>query len=347
MAMAMALALLAGCGGESAADGALPPDEASEQEASPFVVEVPEGFELVVAGEGTEPQEWSSDDTGGSVEPLTVLAPAGEGAGSPRAVVVSITGYRGLQGQLDQAAGGEEREPFNLDGQQAVFSHGGGTVEVVAVRDHDDDIAVRATTSGNGDGDDGRNARDRLSEIVRRAEVTEDIRRAPAFADPPEGLEVVTSIDAEGIIALNTFPSGSGDERAPGPEGSFGALFRRDDEAIAIMTLPGRALHPNAVDHWASGDIGGPVLRASVDGREVAIIRLTRDQGYDIPDKVVAETTWDDVVVLAVQAPGASVSDEDLLDLVGSLRQADQAEWQRFADRATGADGTDTGPGGT
>ena len=80
------------------------PTVGTTDESSPFVVEdPPAGYQLVLAGRGDYAQTWSSDSFGDD-EPVTVLAPPGEGADRPDAVMVSLTGYAGFQGGLDQAA---------------------------------------------------------------------------------------------------------------------------------------------------------------------------------------------------------------------------------------------------
>ncbi len=65
---------------------------------------VPDGFHLVVAGKGTQYQNWGSDSLG-THEPFTVLSPDGKATG-PEVVVVSATGFAGYEGELAQASAG-------------------------------------------------------------------------------------------------------------------------------------------------------------------------------------------------------------------------------------------------
>ncbi|MEJ7584530.1 MAG: hypothetical protein WKF43_10705 [Acidimicrobiales bacterium] len=125
---------------------------------------MPAGYELVTAGRGTELQEWG-EDCCGTAEPFTVLAPPGEGTESAEAIVVSVTGFAGYEGGLDQASSGysvEERsETFTVDGQEAIFTPAETSSEwadLVVARG--DDLAVRVA---------GRNAsRSRLVEVLDR-----------------------------------------------------------------------------------------------------------------------------------------------------------------------------------
>src|SRR4030095_7369592 len=93
--------------------------------ASPFLVDgVPDGFRLEVAGRGTSSQEWGGDSVGAG-EAFTVAAPAGADPGGPEAVIVSVTGYEGYEGGLDQASGGyggDSIDHFRVDGHPAIYA---------------------------------------------------------------------------------------------------------------------------------------------------------------------------------------------------------------------------------
>ncbi|MGH9286743.1 MAG: hypothetical protein ACRD0V_00340 [Acidimicrobiales bacterium] len=95
-----------GGGGDAAADQGSSRPVGTTTSSSPFSVEQPpEGYQLVLAGRGDIPQTWSSDSFGDD-EPVTVLAPPGVDPNGPEIVTVSLTGYAGFQGELDQAVAG-------------------------------------------------------------------------------------------------------------------------------------------------------------------------------------------------------------------------------------------------
>ena len=59
--------------------------------------------------------------------PSPTLAPTGVGADDPRSISVSVTGFEGYQGGLNQAATGypgnyETAEEFTVDGRDALAS---------------------------------------------------------------------------------------------------------------------------------------------------------------------------------------------------------------------------------
>jgi hypothetical protein len=84
----------------------------------------PEGYQLVLAGRGDILQTWSSDSFGDD-EPVTVLVPPGGDIAGRGAVTVSLTGYAGFEGGLEQAAVGYpavQPEGFEIDGQRALYT---------------------------------------------------------------------------------------------------------------------------------------------------------------------------------------------------------------------------------
>jgi hypothetical protein len=228
--MAVLCALAVGCGGsdgngagEAETDGLGTSDGSGSAEASPFLVEaVPPGFALETAGQGTGTQEWGSDSVG-TDQPLTVLAPPVAGADSDEAVVVQVTGYEGYQGGLSQASGGygsEEADEFEVDGRPAIYSPAGAEgfgepaewADLVVVRG--DDLAVHISAA---DAD-----RDTLVDIAQRVEPDDDHARAPHVPDPPDGLEVVGSVDAGVIVSLSAYVTADSDS-VPGLESAYGA----------------------------------------------------------------------------------------------------------------------------
>ena len=209
--------------GDTETDGPGTSDRHRTTEASPFVVgTVPPGFALETAGRGTGIQEWGSDSFG-TDQPLTVLAPPGVEADSDEAVIVQVTGFEGHQGGLSQASGAygsEEAEEFEVDGRPAIYSPAGAQgfgepeerADLVVVRG--DDLAVQVSAA---DAD-----RDTLVDIAQRVEPDADHARAPHVPDPPEGLEVVGSVDAGVIVSLSAYVTADSDS-VPGLGSAYGA----------------------------------------------------------------------------------------------------------------------------
>lgn len=240
IACVCALSLACGGGdGDDATAGEAGDDPSRSGEASPFVVDtVPAGFVLESAGRGTRLQDWGEDSTG-TDEPFTVLAPPGVDAASSEAVIVSVTGYLGYQGGLSQAAGGyggEAMEHFEVDGAAAIYTpagaeaFGGATVwdELVVARG--DDLAVRVLASDAG--------RDQLVDIARRVEPADDHARAPGVPDPPDGLDVIGSVDAGVEISLSAYVQPDSDS-VPGLDSAYGAGWLSGPATAAPDTGPG------------------------------------------------------------------------------------------------------------
>ena len=238
-------------------------------ESSPFVVAGPEGYELLAAGTGTYVLEWGGGDAVGNDEPLTVLAPPGEDASSDDAVFVSTTGFEGYQGGLEEASAGygEDQEDFEVDGRRALYSAGGGWHEVLATVGDDLAVRVRARSLD----------RDALVDVVGRTEVSDRHAEAPEIPDPPEGLQVLGSLDADVIGAWISSVAEPNADQVPGPSSAHSVAFQQADRQISVMTLPGRAgdvVVAGALAEWwgveaeVSHPGGEPETLAVVDYRD-------------------------------------------------------------------------------
>lgn len=247
-------ALAAGCGSgdndetTSTARGQNEP-VGGTSESSPFRVgHEPAGYRLVQAGQGSYSQEWGEDSTG-TDEPVTVLAPPGESPGGPGEVRVSVTGFSGYQGGLAQASRGyldDQREDFELDGRPAIYmpaheDDDGGPEPADLVAEVDDDLAVRVSAADA--------SRDELAEIVDAVEPQDDHLLAPLVPDPPGDLQVVGSADADVAISLLASPYPSS-ESVPSSQRAHTAVWARGeeseawspDETMVVTTLPRTAL---------------------------------------------------------------------------------------------------------
>ena len=356
--LAMALVGVA-CGSD---DGGRDSRAATEQDtvptvgtttaSSPFVVEdPPEGYQLVLAGRGDIRQSWSSDSFGDD-EPVTVLVPPGGDIAGKGAVTVSLTGYAGFQGGLEQAAVGYpavQPEEFEIDGQRALYTPPGvspagphGADLVVAVGE---DLAVRV---GSADG-----SREELADVAQRVSPQADHLVAPKVPDPADGLEVIGSADADVAITLWARPQPGSDAMPAGARAHTAAWSRLDTDgarisgtsAITVSTLPGTAVSLDALDAALAlrpYGIAATVQEVSVRGRPAAVV----DGGEDAIRfrAVVTATPGGDA--LLVVASGGELPDPDVLfDVAASVRPTTPDAWEAFEVEARGGPGLRPDPG--
>jgi hypothetical protein len=307
-------------------DTVRPPHRSSQS--SPFRVRrEPPGYRLVAAGEGTQSQQWG-EDSFGTHEPFTVLAPARETADSRSSVVVSVSGFRGYEGGLSQASPGGTSESFLFEGRPAVYApEGQGNLgqpwaDLVAARG--EDLAVRVTA---------RHAtRSRLVEVLSRVRPDADHARAPAVPDPPRGLRVVGSADAGAVIAVAAYPNKG---EVPGPSDSHSAGWIRGEERITVMTLPGRVGNLEALVNLVRFFPGVPpvVRHERVGGKEALVLDLgfAPEVGRSLR-ALITVTAWGDLLFVVGQGtPMRSV--RSVVDIAESVRPVDEQAWQRFVAR--------------
>jgi hypothetical protein len=381
-ALALVAALLAAaCGGDDGggtAGGGEGDGGRAAVEPSPFTVEVPDGFRPVMAGRGETPPDWGSDSFG-THEPFTVLAPPGEGPDSPEAVLVSVTGFEGYEGGLSQASAGYgSSEPFDLDGAEAIFTPAGGDdgnggrqwADLVVVRG--DDLAVRVTAPSA--------TQDELAAIAERVEPAADHLVAPAVPEPPEGLEVVGSVDADVIVSLTPYVEEFTD-RGPGAETALGAGWLQAPPAeatgtgggpevvtvqpgatplppeaaapevrseLAVLTLPGGSADLEAVGGLARAIawVGVTTTEVDVAGRPGVVVEMAYDSGPSLSRVLLTEAPWGDLLMVAATGTADGAPDAAALTAVAaSAREATAEEWEAFTIEATGGPGLAPDPG--
>lgn len=296
--------LLAGCGDEVADPDA---GEGAAAAAAPFVVEgVPDGYELVAAGEGERRQEWGNDSAG-TDEPFLVVTDG------DRRVQLHTFGYEGLQGGFDQGAGKGRDDGW-----------------ITEARDLGDDLGIKATSA-----DVGRAV---LVDLLDRTVEPEDRMDAPGIEDLPQGWSVVGHSDADVLLSLAAVggtPIGVG----PGPEGSPGAGWVGPVSSLSVVSLPGDAAE---IDAWF-GELPSPVLwygdslgePVTVDGRDGVAVELTEGEGGTGRFLL---TTMPDGSLLVVSSFGspAPLSVAQLVEVAASVRPAGPDEWTAFTDSAWG-----------
>jgi hypothetical protein len=367
LAVVLAVALAgAACGSGDDGDGAVTGASAGDApgsavgttaESSPFVVEdPPDGYQLVLAGQGDWPQTWSSDSFGDD-EPVTVLAPPGEGADSPESVTVSLTGYAGFQGGLDQASAGylgDDVEEFEIDGQRALYTPPGGparfTPEADLVVAVGEDLAVRVRSATG--------TRDELAEVARRVRPRDDHLLAPDVPEPPAGLEVVGHADADVPITLEVWAE-PGSDYLPAGTRAHTALWARLDgngawtpmsPTVAVSTLPGASA---AFDGLAAGvrlrrSAAPMVQELSVAGRPAVVLELEGvelDEGPLARRRAVVTSTPDGDLLLVVAAGVEVPAPEELLAVAASVGPATPDAWEALQVEARGGPGLRPDPG--
>ncbi|MGH9209122.1 MAG: hypothetical protein ACRD2C_00400 [Acidimicrobiales bacterium] len=317
-------------------------------ESSPFTVaHEPEGFRLVQAGLGTISQTWSSDSFGDD-EPITLLAPPGADPDGPDVVRVSLTGFEGFQGGLDQASAGyldEDSEHFEIDGQPAIYSPGhdedGEPVPADLVVVAGDDLAVRVSADAT---------RDEMVEIARAVEPEPDHLLAPLVPDPPGDLEVVGSADADVAITLvsppwpgsDSLPAGDRAHSAVWAVGEPGTAWSPDAGTVAVNTLPGQALDLDATAaslhrHTFWGELD--VVAQEVDGRPGVVLEQSGDEtGYGARRAVATATQEGDLLLVVAQGEALPSVDE-LVAVAASVEPSTPEQWDDLVLRAQGGPG--------
>lgn len=311
---------------------------------SPFTLDAPGNLEVVDAGVGTEAPDWGLDCCG-TQEPFTVLSPDGSMSGSG-VVIVSTTGFAEYQGQLDQTSAGYFNEITSaepVDGHPARFSPGvpadGARPERWAdlVVAFDEDLALRVTTASATQAD--------LIEIYRATRPSTDHLEPPTVVDPPDDLRPVGSVAPDLGMALRGNQSLDPD-RVIGSVRSHVVVLRSSGAEIKVTTLPGTAVDLDAVaglGRVPPGNYDGiEVAERNVDGRPGRL--LSFDWGGGKVRAVAAETAWGDVVVASAQ--GAKVpSDDQMVALAASVREADEPAWEELVVDAYGGPGLNPDPG--
>jgi hypothetical protein len=294
----------------------------------------PEGFQLVTAGTGTAEPMWG-EDSSGTDEPYTVLERDGA------VMSVSVSGFEGYQGGLNQASAGyiDESGPEELqvDGADALFAPADGDrwADLVVVRG--DDLAVRVTAADA--------TRDELVEMSRRTTPSDDRTRAP-LVDPPEGWRVVGSVHTDALLALQARVNLSYDTY-PGPEGAHVAGWLSGGVSIVAMILPAGAADLDAL----LADVPLPYVdevaaeRVDVNGRPG--IALESLDGNVRRAVLTTDGTGAMVAIVVASTEEMPPPVEALVELAGSLRPADGQEWEAFQVEAAGGPGLNPDPGTT
>jgi hypothetical protein len=329
--------------GALTACGGGPGVEAAQGSTSPSPFEltvVPHGFRLEAAGAGTDVQDWGSDE-GGTEEPVTVLAPPGQDARGPGAVVVSATGFSGQQGGLDQSAAGyptRDVRPLQVDGRRALFTPPGGgqnpspwadLVVMKGPESRDVAVRVRARTL----------SRDEMVAIARAAVVPRDHELAPVVHDPPKGLAVVGSATAQVQAAVWAYAMPHSDA-IPGLASTRSLAWSQGGSGIAALTLAGAPNDLSAVPAVALSGFDEARI-AAVD------VRGTAGLSVELGDRrraVLVPTSWGDLLVVVATGAHAPPTSA-LVAMAASARQVDGARWAHLHVAAEGGPGLHPDPG--
>lgn len=341
-ALLAVLLCAAACGdGADSGDATAPVSDRS----SPFTAgPPPEGYRPIIAGRGTAVQSWG-DDEGGTHEPFTVLAPPGQGADSPAAVVVSVTGFEGYQGSLSQASVGylhHSQQAFTLAGRPAIFTPAGRTGEgqtwadLVAVKGPD--LAVRVTAR--------EATREELIRVLERVRPAESHAVAPKVLEPPAGLRVIGSVDADLLLALTPTVQPQSDI-VPGPSSAHGVGWYRGESRLAVMTLPGRAADLAALGGLRRFGFGRSfnVQPFTLQGQPAVFI-VDDYGGEEVSEGrvLVAATSWGDLSVTFAAGPDVP-SRDDVERVAASLAKAGPEAWDRFVTEMAGGPGLEADDG--
>ncbi len=340
-AVAFGLFALVGCGGP---EGTTPGGVAADASSGFTVGAAPAGYRATVAGRGSWEQDWGQD-SGGTQEPYTVLSRDGSTDGDD-VVVVSTTGFEGLQGGLDGAVwrSGDEAQAFTIDGREARFNAGGETdyglywAQLMVVQG--DDLAVRITTPSA--------TRDELVAMLELVEVPDDRTKPPAMPNPPNGLQVVGSVDAAALLALSAYVPRNSD-LIPGTDAAHAVGWEgpQERDSLSVLTIPGSAadLAALVVDgHVADRDGDAVAEDLDVGGRPARSLETLDPDGGWSYRSVWVESDWGDLVVVAAVGPSTPAI-EALAELAATVEPVDDATWEEFAVAVTGGPSLRPDPG--
>lgn len=346
MAGALVLGLIAAsCSWSNDDPVAVDPQPTPGTSSSQISADVPGDWQLVTAGVGASGQSWGSDTTG-SIEPYTVVRRPDD----DRTITVGVTGYEGYQGGLQQATLNALGKPDELtvDGRRALLSKGSKTWDqdpdlVDLVVDLDGSSAVRAQ------GIDA--SRDELIGLSTLAIIdADDHRVAPRFEELPAGFEVVGSVNATGVLAVQASLN-PGTDFVPGDDrthtlgwtvGPPDAASPRQT-AVSVSSIPVDTISLDGLALALPGE--GRKRRVdptTVDGRPGLEITETLS-GRWVNLTLVTDTGWGDQLVVTAEADlesgVAPPPFEQLTNVATSVGQADDATWGALVEEASGGPG--------
>ncbi|HKY14395.1 MAG TPA: hypothetical protein VJM33_05685 [Microthrixaceae bacterium] len=277
---AVVLVLLASACGDERSGRPVPSDTPTgSTEASPFVVEnPPKGMTLKTAGAAETRQSWG-DDTMGTDEPTTVLVP--DGVSHPTAddaVVVSVTGFEGYQGGLNQASRcytADEKE-FEVDGRSAIYcapladppadQPWRARGDLVVVRG--DDLAVRVAAPANWE-------REAMVRVARATTPADDHALAP-HVEPPAGWHVFNHTDVDGLPGNCCDQSSLGTTPEAGPHRRFSIVWwgPTTNDWMAAVSVRGTAMSDAqlAPSKTASSSDSSPVVTTRLSNGDHVVV---------------------------------------------------------------------------
>jgi hypothetical protein len=269
-------------------------------------------------------------------------------------VLVSVTGYAGYQGGLDQALSGYpglEVDELEIDGDEARPSVPAMVDELTGERlvwgdlvvAREPDLAVRITSPDA--------TREQLLDMAGRVE--ERGRLVPPFvADPPEGMVVAGWAGTGAVVAFEPWAA-PGTDAVPATAtthaaawvdsevlGSFLVVTTIDAGVVDLAAVPW--FHHRWAPWWTE-----PIHRERQIGDQGAVVLEGFRQGDpSMPDLVPDEhhrSVWlasdfGDVVVVAAKGPRVP-SEDELVAIASSVEPTDDAGWESFIVEMTGGPG--------
>jgi hypothetical protein len=292
-----------------------PPEVPRTPEASsPFLVDAPDGYELVHAGRGAQTPEWGDDDAG-SQGGFTVLSIVAEPEEPGDLTVVEATGYEGYQGGLAQAS--IEIDPtqeMELDGRPALATTAEHGNELLVARG--DDLALGLRSS--------RLSIDELIDLDGETTLSDDpgaVRRLAPSVDPPEGWSVAGQATADLVVGIQSFGPD------PGPPSAHSATWRTgpNGDEFRAMTLPAEAGDIVSLLGWAISGRGrfSAVRTTEVDGRSAVVI--TDGRKVDL----ATTTEWGELLLVS----SSDLTEGQLVTIAESARRLTDAEWAALPSR--------------
>lgn len=284
---------------------------------------VPEGYELGLAGKGTDGPIWGSDWLG-SDEPFVILER------NELVVVVSALRYAGYEGGLHQASAAylEGPEEGEVGGRPALWAPG----EVVV--DAGGGVAFRVESATA--------ERDVLAAVAERTALVAgpDDTVRPVVDRPPAGLRLTADVAVDAVVVRRAFVPDRPLDEVPGTSRTFAVGYRGPGGWLVAFAAPGGA---DDVRGLVRG-VAGSTVGVDVAGRPATVV--TESYGERVDRWLVTTGPAGDLVVVrVVGVPEAVLGVDDLVSVAAGIEPIDGPAWEAQVIEARGGLGLAPDPG--
>jgi hypothetical protein len=194
----------------------------------------------------------------------------------------------------------------------------------------------------------GEATRDELADIARLVEPAADRLEAPEVPEPPDGLELVGSADADVAISLvgspprpssTDLPAGERGHVAVWAAGDADEAWSAQEGIVKVVTLPGQAL-----DLPALGAALGPPGAYPEPHLEERRIADRPGMIYEMEGGLRAALTYTaggDLLMVVAMGEDDLPNADELVDMAASVEASNDDDWNRLVTQVRG--GGETG----